>query len=157
VSGFRVYQRHGAAQNCRAFQGWDSSSIASALRPAFPSPAIIFTLLVASIEYPALAVSSEGSAIHRGRMDVQPSDAAVHVRGSAERSALRRRTLTLVASLPCLLYLAAWSSVQESPRWLLISGRKVAVLGSQPEMPVVYAGARLVTFMHDDYHCPFTL
>jgi len=33
-----------------------------------------------------------------------------------------------VASLPCALYLAAWSAVQESPRWLLVSGRKVCLL-----------------------------
>ena len=37
-----------------------------------------------------------------------------------------------MASLPCLLYLAAWSAVQESPRWLLISGRKVTVLQLDP-------------------------
>ena len=56
---------------------------------------------------------------------------------SAERPLLRRRTLTLVASLPCLLYLAAWSSVQESPRWLLISGRKVVRRHLHPKPLVV--------------------
>ena len=39
----------------------------------------------------------------------------------------RRRTLTLAASLPCLLYLPTWRAVQESPRWLLVSGRKVCL------------------------------
>ena len=35
------------------------------------------------------------------------------------------RPQTVLASIPGLLFLAAWGLVQESPRWLLVSGRKV--------------------------------
>lgn len=46
------------------------------------------------------------------------------------------RPLLVLASLPMAAYLLLWPAVHESPRWLLVAGRKVAAEAEALPVPL---------------------